>query len=747
MIFFLINKDDQSPYPEATNVTKYREERRAIPLPDVRIIPWSEVYSTFDKLKKAILDAARQDPMCKAYRMQSIKNFGLDPFKESQYLGTQAGVTYLSENEVDEILNKTFLYFAHPLIGNIGNSSFQAREVVFTPERWASMNSDILQEVPTALRSQYPDDVAAPAATTDDDNKDYVGNDALAKLANSTSPKPVRLAVPKLSLRQLEELKNLIPTQDRIRDTKLKLIATAITKKKRTQPQATPQKLYTGKQKYFRDQMETLYNLSDLPKLDQAGRDQMRLVSNIVELARMFIGEVTTNPTRRLERILALGLCQSTKLQNQGAALLRLALDTSNGKTSVITKITNTLQASGNGPVGAKFQYLRYFYADADTLRINQAVYILERLMKSLVDQADGYTYTLTSTYNDRGDQLWNKVNTAWQKLPKTIQLAIMFNDIRNILKQTNPPGDLKYGSYSYDFSQIYDALASDNGENKSIAVTQTRPIANPPKDFLADGSAGGTKVALKQFKNFWSWNRNEYRSAIETYRYFLMPMWAGPSGHMTGMLKMWNSFIIGEENFPNDGWATMCSCLFAFWRIYYDRRLSSAHTLVEAYEAMTNEFTMGCANPGGSLSIEFIDKTVADNLNDLYDVLDTALVYPPRNEPAPDDLVTLVHPIKLMEQLRQRYYVKTQDEASINHSTSYAALQTEINRLRDTLVTGDIFLPQFSKEFSSRSAFQVRQYITTQSTGDTVVASVANTSTTQAAPVEDRVLDHAYLD
>ena len=59
-----------------------------------------------------------------------------------------------------------------------------------------------------------------------------------------------------------------------------------------------------------RRKIAELFTEGFLPKLDRAGRDQIKLVTNITELARAFIGEVTTTASRRLERIFALKICQ-----------------------------------------------------------------------------------------------------------------------------------------------------------------------------------------------------------------------------------------------------------------------------------------------------------------------------------------------------------------------------------------------------------------------------------------------------
>ena len=90
-----------------------------------------------------------------------------------------------------------------------------------------------------------------------------------------------------------------------------------------------------------------------------------------------------------------------------------------------------------------------------------------------------------------------------------------------------------------------------------------------------------------------WSWNRDEYAISTKTYRHFLCPLWAGPSGHTAGAM-MFCAKSIGvpgkqallESELSAAQRATVATGFFTFWRLYFDKRISPCHTLAETFEA-----------------------------------------------------------------------------------------------------------------------------------------------------------------
>ena len=89
-----------------------------------------------------------------------------------------------------------------------------------------------------------------------------------------------------------------------------------------------------------------------------------------------------------------------------------------------------------------------------------------------------------------------------------------------------------------------------------------------------------------------WSCNRDENHETTITYRKYLMPLWAGPSGHAHGLmsflinnLELWHiPFSIESQKFRLP--TVVLTMFFLFWRLYYDKRVSSVHTITETYEA-----------------------------------------------------------------------------------------------------------------------------------------------------------------
>jgi hypothetical protein len=138
------------------------------------------------------------------------------------------------------------------------------------------------------------------------------------------------------------------------------------------------------------------------------------------------------------------------------------------------------------------------------------------------------------------------------------------------------------------------DDIHSEQAESSSKVSMQTtdlRLIPTPAKTEIpyCIGKAAGLSHVVK-FVNTgkrdltWSWNRDEAHDATVTYRYNLCPLWAGASGHTGGGIQFWK-FVLGKA-FPPEGSVVICSGLFSLWRLYYDRRISGAHTLVETLES-----------------------------------------------------------------------------------------------------------------------------------------------------------------
>src|SRR5687768_11870916 len=80
------------------------------------IIAWNEVFPTLRELRDCVFKVARADPVCLDIRAQAIARFGIDPFLDECTGGNVDKVT------MEEMVARTFRYWAHPYIGNISLS-------------------------------------------------------------------------------------------------------------------------------------------------------------------------------------------------------------------------------------------------------------------------------------------------------------------------------------------------------------------------------------------------------------------------------------------------------------------------------------------------------------------------------------------------------------------------------------------------------------------------------------------------
>src|SRR5450631_1367872 len=62
-----------------------------------------------------------------------------------------------------------------------------------------------------------------------------------------------------------------------------------------------------------------------------------------------------------------------------------------------------------------------------------------------------------------------------------------------------------------------------------------------------------------------YSWNRDEFHDATVTYRGFLCPLWAGPSGHSRENSYIWQERVPQGDVKPQSALAIACG-LFVLW-------------------------------------------------------------------------------------------------------------------------------------------------------------------------------------
>ena len=118
MTFFIVEENETAPYEAIKDQTSFQRSPRQIADGNNRLISWNEVYPTYQAFKDAIISAAKADPICRQIRNQSLQKFGFDPFKEER---RSENNRIVSDASIDKALERNFLYFAHPLIGNLNN--------------------------------------------------------------------------------------------------------------------------------------------------------------------------------------------------------------------------------------------------------------------------------------------------------------------------------------------------------------------------------------------------------------------------------------------------------------------------------------------------------------------------------------------------------------------------------------------------------------------------------------------------
>lgn len=164
MIFFLINieknqrADGYFTVPRicpkgyiTTNVTS------------IRLAPWNEVryegvpVNTADDLKKAVIDAARKDPICAEMNGRALSKYGIYLYPPDGFVADEANCIA----GMDDVIMRILTEWAHPMIGNIMNSPFGRPQTTQGQcQRWNTISRELIDEASrariTALLSEPP---------------------------------------------------------------------------------------------------------------------------------------------------------------------------------------------------------------------------------------------------------------------------------------------------------------------------------------------------------------------------------------------------------------------------------------------------------------------------------------------------------------------------------------------------------------------------------------------------------------
>lgn len=422
-----------------------------------------------------------------------------------------------------------------------------------------------------------------------------------------------------------------------------------------------------------------------LPPLDRSGHDQVRIVYNITELARAIIGEITSDTTRRLEKILALRLCHSEGLHRAQSSMLVRYMGQRGA--NLHTQIVNL-------PDDRKSKAFEYSWYYLPPLQQSNGE-ALWHLVENLVHGATKSSYAITSPKPAGFDGLLAQALEIWNQIPHTSRCAILMNDFRKVDnltdKRDEPP---KVAMGMPDIGALINAQGPQ-AVDLPYRIMSAAGVDHVPK-FRSDPRTG--------FSLAWSWNRDEYHDATITYRHYLCPLWGGPSGHTGGGLHFWMTAL--GDNFPADGARTVTCGLFAFWRLYYDKRITGVHTIAETFEASCNSEVTGIDMPGaGGIALARLDLPGLASVTkpqemDAFDLVGRCIRLSHR--------FACVDPIALVKLLYDTYYT-----GITNHTDRYNNLALLINNERDALTRQRFAVPEWSKELTTKTGTAVSRFTT----------------------------------
>lgn len=296
-------------------------------------------------------------------------------------------------------------------------------------------------------------------------------------------------------------------------------------------------------------------------------RDQAKLFHNVTEAARAFLGEVTTTIAKRIEKIFALQLCRSGSLLAAQRELLSVYIESLSFE-KLLRLVTQDYK---------NFEYVQFFLKVHLPERLIQqlsklefAEFVQSLLQSCIVSEFDGEEYS---------DRPWIAALQFWLRFPPTVRCAMVINLLRKL--------DDAVVAEEHGRAKIHRTAFEDRAR---MTIGKLPALENPrqklPRYECTMGASPTTHVPeVIPFSR--AWNRAEYDITEITYRIYCCPTWAGNSGHTAEALHHYVSFL-GPKTPPHAA-QTIAASLFVFWRLYYDRRITPVHTLVDTFEATWN--------------------------------------------------------------------------------------------------------------------------------------------------------------
>lgn len=321
----------------------------------------------------------------------------------------------------------------------------------------------------------------------------------------------------------------------------------------------------------------------------RSGHDQVRICWDMQTLARAFIGEVTTLATRRIEKIFALKLCSSELLLNAQRAMLQKMLENiSAASPNLLSEQFNPSERKGKCGF-AKEEYIKYYFVDCEKEEISSQWCFYIALIKQALNidiydqkiQLPGIAYPDNYDKVLRGSSYIEWLN-QWKLLPPVIQCTVIQNSLRKFVLNS-PFFPASYLSAESSRCSLNGTLNEGKIDKASVCQAASKVL----NFFVPKNKNSGTE---NKFGMAWSWNRDENDGSTIFYRECLLPLWAGPSGHSHGNLDFVLSCLkersVTVGTMKIDAVAAALAGLFAFWRLYYDKRISGVHTIAETFDA-----------------------------------------------------------------------------------------------------------------------------------------------------------------
>lgn len=431
-----------------------------------------------------------------------------------------------------------------------------------------------------------------------------------------------------------------------------------------------------------------------LAQLESSGRDQVRVSKDMTELARAVMGEISTYATKKLEKIYALELCSSEKLLEAQRQLIRdiISVRFYDEKGRQLELREWFLSLKTDKPIKAA-EYLFFYFPNLADLTKGMQWTAFVKLIELSLEGKSGLKYEEPDLALKN---IWQACEDLFKKMPPVIRCAIIISGIKRLEKSKQLPRYSMSVPKNYDFG---------NSSEYLLGIEQ-----------VTEASGRRFVPTLQQIDSrgilLWNWSRDEKHIATMTYRHYLLPLWAGPSGHAAGILEFYIRHLCGsiiqiEHETETEAIyiaSIILPTMFAFWRLYYDKRISAVHTLAETYEA---------AYAGGLHENEKLSPETRDYINSYiqfeelfldkpedmayHDPFETVTYYPREIK----ILDGIVNPVRIMEQIKCKHYKSLQD------------LDKTIDMLRAELTRKGYDVPQWSKPIVKKtSAIQYQKLL-----------------------------------